>query len=353
MHLWISIRLTGAEIKWMGGGKGGYLHRFQSNHSNPFISSIKLHLFIFPSLFSPLSLSLSPSPFRFQTLLNASINLFRISFFLSGFFISWAIPSVINTHGGPVSASPASPSVAQRSHQLFKVQTTASNPLNPKIILPPPPFPHSIDWLVSKLLLDCKAIIKYEFKPVNPLISRLFISSPFPHEPKIDLVGFFGVWRTLFCNSRSMTLLLFLSHVTTNFHWIVVAVVVSFFFPPSKITILSVQFHLAVAKRINDDGNNNNSTFPTPASHLPAVSGGKWRHLWGPRRFSGPNNNEQFSSPFWFNRRGEKKPSETIAPFSFPSEQQQQQQQRSRGSHEWINDDSHSYIHGFELSLNQ
>ena len=230
MHLWISIRLTGAEIKWMG-GKGGYLHRFQSNHSNPFISSIKLHLFIFPSLFSPLSLSLSPSPFRFQTLLNASINLFRISFFLSGFFISWAIPSVINTHGGPVSASPASPSVAQRSHQLFKVQTTASNPLNPKIILPPPPFPHSIDWLVSKLLLDCKAIIKYEFKPVNPLISRLFISSPFPHEPKIDLVGFFGVWRTLFCNSRSMTLLLFLSHVTTNFHWIVVAVVVSFFFP--------------------------------------------------------------------------------------------------------------------------
>ena len=146
MHLWISIRLTGAEIKWMGGGKGGYLHRFQSNHSNPFISSIKLHLFIFPSLFSPLSLSLSPSPFRFQTLLNASINLFRISFFLSGFFISWAIPSVINTHGGPVSASPASPSVAQRSHQLFKVQTTASNPLNPKIILPPPSL-STFNWL--------------------------------------------------------------------------------------------------------------------------------------------------------------------------------------------------------------
>ena len=226
MHLWISIRLTGAEIKWMG-GKGGYLHRFQSNHSNPFISSIKLHLFIFPSLFS----SLSPSPFRFQTLLNASINLFRISFFLSGFFyfVGNSLRDQYSRRPGFSVASvaqrrPAIASTFQGSNHRFKSA-------EPKNNSSPLPFPHSIDWLVSKLLLDCKAIIKYEFKPVNPLISRLFISSPFPHEPKIDLVGFFGVWRTLFCNSRSMTLLLFLSHVTTNFHWIVVAVVVSFFSP--------------------------------------------------------------------------------------------------------------------------
>jgi len=146
------------------GGKGGYLHRFQSNHSNPFISSIKLHLFIFPSLFSSLSLSPSPSPFRFQTLLNASINLFRISFFLSGFFYF-----VGNSLRDQYSRRPgfSVASVAQRSHQLFKVQTTASNPLNPKII--PPPFPFHIQLIDS--CQNCCSIAKQSSNMnLNPLI---------------------------------------------------------------------------------------------------------------------------------------------------------------------------------------